>query len=78
VPEAAVVSETSGNNNFTSIIYGDPDKIVNVDRNASNSVQPVRQQVNQQPGQQSAGRPHNNTGAEKVEINPQPLRPAGR
>ena len=77
VPEAAIVSEMSGNNNFTSIIYGDPDKIVTIDRTASNSVQPVREQINQQPGQQKAGRPYNNAGAEKVEINPQPLPPGG-
>ena len=77
LPEAAVVSEASGNNNFTSIVYGDPDKIVNTDRNAFNSVQPVREQVGQQAGQKRYGRPYNNSGAEKVEINPQPLPPGG-
>jgi len=73
-PEAAVVNEVSGNNNFTSIIYGDPDKIVSTDKTASNSIQPVRD-MNQQQGQQRVGRAHNNIGAEKVEINPQPLPP---
>jgi len=76
-PEAAVVSEASGNSNFTSIVYGDPDKIISTDRNASNSVRPVREQVGQQTGQQRYGRPYNNAGAEKVEINPQPLPPGG-
>jgi hypothetical protein len=42
-----------------------------------NNIQPVKAEVDPNASQTNAGKPYDNSGAEKVEINPQPLPPGG-
>ncbi|MGZ4006609.1 MAG: hypothetical protein ACXVJV_05570 [Mucilaginibacter sp.] len=77
VPDVVAIREMTGNNNnFTSIVYGNPDRIVAMNRSATSSVQ-RKKDINPQPLPPKGVRSEvgGSSEAAKVQINPQPLPP---
>ena len=77
LPKFVTAALASGNNNFTTIEYGDPDRIIALHRSASTVVTHDKEQINPQPLPPGSARSAlgGTSEAAKVQINPQPLPP---
>jgi LGFP repeat len=77
VPDVIAIAAIAGNNNYASISYGNPDRILATDQAAISSVQPDGVEINPQPlPPKTVKSSVSNTNPQvEVAINPKPLPP---